>query len=119
MAAMPCSSNHRYTRTWVEPEFLPALTALAQEPNFHMLFDFDRSMPVPPQINGIARCYLAVDNNDEPPCHVEVVFRDWPRYKAKTIRTRAAHDSRVCPHEDGVPKEITCSTCTRCWMWAK
>ena len=115
----PRTQHYCYTRSWNVKDFLPALAALAQEPNFHMLFSFDRSMPVPPRFRGVGLCYLAVDDDDEPPCHVEVVFRDWPRYKQKTRRTRAAFRSPVCPHEDGVTKKITCSECRRCWTWRK
>jgi hypothetical protein len=85
-----------------------------------MWFSFDRSMEVPPHIEGIDRCYLVLDDEDEPPCKA-LVFRDWPRHKSKTKRTKAAFDSPVCPYEDGIERKVkkTCSKCKRCWSRAQ
>ncbi len=118
--ATPDTLHYCHTRSHSIPELLPLLADLASEANFHMLFSFDRSMPIPPQVEGTDLCYLSVDDNDEPPCPVYLVFRDWPRYgEAKTIRATAANGSLVCPYEDGISQLITCNTCQRCWSRAR
>lgn len=114
--ATPNTRHYCYTRSWAVPELLPILLELARHSNFHMWFSFDRSMAIPPHIGGIALCYLAVDDDDQPPCHVDLVFRDWPRYgRPKTVLIRAAHDSFVCPYENGRDQNVTCSDCRYCW----
>ena len=118
--ATPETRHYCHTRSHSVPELLPMLVDLASEPNFHMLFSFDHSMSILPQIEGIDLCYLSVGDDDEPPCPVYLVFRDWPRYgEAKTIRTATANGSFVCPYEDGTGRPISCSVCQRCWSRAE
>jgi hypothetical protein len=118
--ATPRVAHYCHTRSWVVPKLLPLLVELAAEPNFHMWFSFDSSMPTPPRIKGIDWCYLAVDDADQPPCEV-LIFRDWPRYKPKTERPPDPFGSKVCSYEDGIEREkkTTCSRCKWCWSRAK
>ena len=108
------TAHYAYTRSWVVPDMLAALVELAREPNFHLWFSFDRSMAVSPRVKGIDRCYLSVDDTDEPPCRVELVWRDLA-VAHTTERAHTANRSPVCPYEDGTGRQVTCSVCQRCW----
>ena len=116
--ATPDTLHYCHTRSHAVAELLPGLERLAGEPNFKMLLSFDRSMAIPPRMRRAGLCYLATGDDDDAPCPVDLVFRDWPRYKPKTIRAITANGSPVCPYETGLAP-ITCSLCKRCWQGAQ
>ncbi len=108
------TAHYTYTRRGADRDFRPALIDLASEPNFHMWESFDHRMAIPERAENIDLCYLSVSDTDEPPCRVELVWRDLA-VKHTTERTHTANGSPVCPYEDGTGQQITCSLCQRCW----
>lgn len=117
--ATPNVKHFAFTRAWwdrktrKESKMLPLLVELGSLSNFRLWFSLDSSMPIPPKVEGIRLCYLAINDQDEPPCQCRV-FRDLPRYQKKTVRITAAHGSRVCPYEDGKSVGVTCKKCKWC-----
>jgi hypothetical protein len=110
--------HYAYTRSMVIPKCRPALVNLAGEPNFQLSYSFDKSMEIPPCDKGIDLCYLSISDSDEPPCPVEMVWRDLAA-KHTTIRTHTTNGSPICPYEDGTGRQVTCSMCQRCWSRAR
>ena len=109
----PQVAFYTYTRTWVVPEYFDAIIELGRLPNMQMWLSFDQTMPVPPRTRGIERCYLAVDDEDQPPRKVDLVFRN----SRRTVMQQAKYGSLVCLYEDGVT-ETNCSKCGVCWRKA-
>jgi hypothetical protein len=103
-----------YTRSWVISELLPHLKKLAQQPNVYGWLSCDRTMPVPPKFKGIRRCYMSIDDWDEPWFKVDLVFRVRNNTPKKRV---GAHNNLVCPVEQGVERKvkITCEKCGICF----
>ena len=99
-----------YTRTWAVPEYFDAIVELSRLPNMRLWMSYDRDMAVPSRTRGIKRCYLAVNDKDQPTRKVDLVFRD----SRRTVMKKAKYQVQVCPYDNGITK-ITCSKCGICW----
>lgn len=101
---------YAYTRSWAERPLLPRLVELSQERNMLLYFSWDRSMPRPPEVEGIRTCYLSEHDNDLPGCQTDLVFRDNP----DTVMKFDPDGNQVCPFDNGITP-VTCSSCRLCW----
>ena len=99
-----------YTRSWNVPDYLDAIIELGRQKNMRMWLSFDKAMPVPPRIRGFRRCYLSTADDDQPPCSVDLVFRD----DQSTVMKFTDNGSLVCPYDNGITA-TTCSKCQICW----
>ncbi len=133
-----------YTRSWRDPDLLPALLRLASFPNMDLLFSWDRQTGTPPHITGIPWAWFADADGDPPPEKSLVVLRGTnERNRDEDRRRKAARDrgekvparrgrnvvllksmngSPVCPLETGIPvkdKHRDCITCRRCMPEAR
>lgn len=103
---------YAYTRSWVEPPLEPLLRELGQEKNFRLWYSYDVSMPVPPRVRGIRRCYLSGNDEDMPAARkADLIFRD----DQSTVLKRGPDGTLCCPYDNGVT-ETTCSKCQLCWL---
>jgi len=108
--ANPYVTFFSYTRSWRDPEILPALRRLARRPNFHMWWSCDSLTGAPPRVAGVRRAYLAVDKFDTPRYRVDLVFR----YRPNTVQ-KWVNGALVCPEENGIT-QTTCSQCQLCFQ---
>lgn len=101
-----------YTRSWAMPEIKAPLLSLTSLPNFRLWLSWDMSMPVPPRVNGVRRCYLSTSDEDLPNrgC-ADLIFRENQKTKLK----RGKRGELVCPYDNGVTA-TTCSHCKLCWQ---
>lgn len=105
-----------YTRSHHVARLRPFLSLLAKERNCQLWLSWDRSMKKPVPMRGARICYLAENDSDRPPCHVDLVFRDQQLNPLKYMQTPRAR-SLICPFEQGVPLRIrmNCTRCGICW----
>jgi hypothetical protein len=102
---------YAYTRSWTEAELFSPLQALAAEKNMRLWFSFDATMPAPPKLTGIRRCYLSANDDDLPqPGKAELIFRE----NKSTVLKRGNSGELCCPYDNGITK-TTCSHCKICW----
>ena len=68
----------------------------------------------PPKVDRVQVCYMQMDDEDEPPAGMDLVFR----VKRETYATRV-NGVRVCPVETGREfpegKKPTCTKCKLCF----
>lgn len=110
----PDTTFYAYTRSWREPDLLPALVELGREPNMRLWFSTDRETGTAPRYKGIPQAYLLLPGEVPPvlPKSCKLVFRDQRREIVKQVGSAV-----VCPVENGVPrkKPMTCTACKLCW----
>lgn len=99
-----------YTRSWRDPDIYPALKELAALPNFVLWWSCDKETGAPPRLKGVRRAYLMVDDDDIPRYNVDLVFREKTQTRMKWVK-----DALVCPPENGVTQNVTCSVCQLCF----
>jgi len=100
-----------YTRSWTKPSLFAPLVGLGNEKNMRLWFSFDSTMPVPPRIRGIRRCYLSTSDTDmPPPGTANLIFRD----NQETVLKYSPEGVQICPYDNGVTA-TTCSKCKLCW----
>lgn len=100
-----------FTRSWAVPDYYDAIVELGRVKNMEMWLSFDRDMQVPPRLRGFRRCYLMEDDEDQPPCKVDLVFRD----KRSTVMKKAKFGSPVCRYDIGGNIKTSCSKCRLCF----
>lgn len=103
---------YTYTRSWTVPDYYDAIVELGRLKNMEMWLSFDRDMRRP---QGFRRCYLMKDDEDQPPCKVDLVFRD----KRSTIMKKAKFGSPVCRYDIGGNIKTSCSKCQLCFTRGK
>lgn len=99
-----------YTRSWRDPDIYEELKELAKLPNFVLWWSCDHETGAPPRIKGVRRAYLMVSDEDVPRYHVDLVFRE----KTDTVM-KWVNSALVCPPENGVTQNVTCSVCQLCF----
>lgn len=101
-----------FTRSWTQPELFAPLVEIGAEKNMRLWLSFDATMPVPPRVRGLRRCYLATNDADLPPKgSANLIFRD----DQTTALKRISDGTLVCPYDNGVTT-TTCSKCKLCWL---
>lgn len=108
-----------YTRSWRVLELIPDLVKLGALPNWQMWFSEDRQTGRSPDVPGIRRAYMCIDQIDEyyVPEYADLVFRDdFGKGVVKKLE-----GIQVCPVETGVKyaSPMTCSRCGICWKEAR
>lgn len=110
---------YTYTRSWRMPSLVPALLALAKEPNMQMWFSCDKDTGLPPALAfpegsmaAIKVCWLLTQHDEKPP-RCDLIFRshELRRQPRKKIALTV-----VCPQEqsaDGLGK-TSCLDCGIC-----
>jgi hypothetical protein len=99
-----------YTRSWRDPDVYLALKELAALPNFVLWWSCDKETGAPPRLKGVRRAYLMTDDDDVPRYGVDLVFREKTQTTMKWVK-----DALVCPPENGVTENVTCSVCQLCF----
>jgi hypothetical protein len=113
LAQTPATEVFAYTRSWVVPQMAEEIYKLAALPNMWLWLSFDKTMPTPPVLPNLRRCYLSEDEADLPPEPVDLVFRS-----GRAIPASQMNLSPVCPHErDRTPRSraVTCQKCKLCF----
>jgi hypothetical protein len=98
-----------YTRSWRVPEILPALRALAKQPNFTLWLSADKHSGKPPSVAKASVAYMQMTELDTPPKYAKLVFR----VKRQTVQKKV-NEKLVCPSENGITK-TTCEKCQICY----
>lgn len=98
-----------YTRSWREPSFIPALTALAARPNVRLWLSSDSETGPPPEMEHTRTAYMQSEHSDAPAFPVDLVFR----VKRNVVAKRVA-GVMVCPVENAVT-HTTCQQCQLCF----
>ncbi len=100
-----------YTRSWTVPELVDPLVELASLDNVFAWWSEDRDTG-PCLLPSGRRAFLCVTEADEAlvPHDVDLVFRDKTRTPRKWVGP-----VWVCPKEQNVPHDLTCSSCRRCF----
>jgi hypothetical protein len=103
-----------YTRSWRDPEILPAIRRLAKVKNVALWLSTDVDTGRPPSMTnayGIAWMARNPAEEDLTPPWAMLVFRD----KDGTL-LKKANGVQVCAAEIGLPPEHQKLTCTRCQL---
>jgi hypothetical protein len=104
---------YAYTRSWRVPAVRPVLEQLARLPNVRLWYSTDAETGVPAFIpRGVRLAFLQHEDTDVPD-GAGVVFR------IRRLRARPAGRfglRLVCPTERPQRKDVTCTSCGRCWQ---
>jgi hypothetical protein len=109
---LPRVKFYAYSRAWVRPDFMPALTSLAALPNMRLLLSHDATMPTPPAIPHAETAWLAIHDDDVPPQRGRVCFR--ASKERKRIPLKVIGSTVVCPQQNGQSRTIYCIDCGIC-----
>ncbi len=109
----PHTTFFAYTRSWRGDDLLPELVALASHRNMCLWWSIDRETGPAPLVRGVRRAYMAIDDVDVrlAPDDCDLIFRS----DTKTVMKRGNGHVLVCPTENGVTENVTCSKCGICW----
>lgn len=112
----PNTEFYAYTRSWRVPELLDPLIGLAQMPNMRMWWSTDPEIHMfgerPPRLPHTRVAWMQVNDEDQVPQYVNVVFRTEKLRKTVLI---TAGGKLVCPVENGLEMHTTCSECGVCY----
>ena len=118
-SALPHITFYVYTRSWSVLHLLPHICELAKLPNWKVWLSYDRDMPLPPRVKGTRICYLAIDDEDQCPHKVDLIFRNSDKVPIwyTPMKRSGKYNTLVCPHEQGIERQtnITCETCRICY----
>lgn len=113
MKSCPDTRFFLYSRSWRIPEIKPCLIKMSKLNNAKIWWSVDRETGKPPIVpSKIRLAYMQVSSDDVPDYPVSLVFRI---NNLRNIVTKKVNGAVVCPPENGVNKQLTCSKCGICW----
>lgn len=110
----PDTKFFAYTRSWRLPALISPLEELAQMPNFYLWLSCDRDTHElhgrPPRIADSKIAFMQITTDEHVPPYSDLVFRVNRKGTVKFI-----NGVFVCPHENGSPVKLNCTSCKQCW----
>lgn len=114
--ACPATVFFVYTRSWRVPKIVKVLQKLSTLGNLRLWYSVDAETGLPRKVPKKVRlAYMAVSVADIPDNKVDLVFRD---YDIRAMVQKRINGVLVCPVENGITPNITCTKCKLCWRQA-
>jgi len=113
--ACPDVKFYAYTRSWRVKPILKQLLQFRRLTNVRLWFSIDKETGLPKRkYKRIRLAYMQVGTDDVPKSSCDLVFRD---YSLRKIEAKKVNGVFVCPPENAVNHDMTCTQCGYCWRF--